>query len=88
MRNIYEDLVTMHKKIFHLHGLQQKCKDFVKTHKSVPTVIVVVHEWSMRYKGALLDLGKKTKQQAELEKARFQMLIHKNKQLASFIANM
>ena len=39
----------------------------------------------MQYKGASLDLGKKTKQQVELEKGRVLMLIHNNKIIASFI---
>lgn len=45
-------------------------------------------EWERRYKGAPLTLGMKMKLHAELEKARVQMLIQKNKQLASFIGNI
>lgn len=52
----------MHKAIVQLHGLQQKCKYFVKTLMYVQVAIADVNEWLMRYKGALLDLGKKTKQ--------------------------
>jgi len=50
--------------------MQQKCKYFFKTLRNVEASIVVVHEWSMQYKGALPELGKKTKQRAELKKAR------------------
>lgn len=69
-------------------GLQQQYKDFVKTLINVQAAIVVVHEWTMRYEGAPLNLGKKMKPQAKLEKARVRMLIHNNKQLASFIGNI
>ena len=72
MRDLYEELITIHKAVVHLHDLQQHSRDFVKS--NVQAAIVVVHEWTMRYKGAPLDFGKKMKPQAELEKARVRML--------------
>ena len=42
----------------------------------------------MWYKGAPLDLVKKMNTQAELEKAKFQMLIQNNEKIVSFIGSM
>lgn len=42
----------------------------------------------MQYKGSSSELGKKTRQQAELEKSQVRMLIQSNKQLRSFIVNI
>lgn len=75
MHNLYEDLVTMNKVVVHLHGLQQKYKYFFKTLRNLQVAIVIVHEWSMRYKVAPLDLGKKMKQHEELEKEIVRMMI-------------
>lgn len=88
MQNLYEELVTMHKGVVHLHGLQQQWKDFFKTLRNVKTAIIIMHEWMMWYKGASLDLGKKMKPQVELKKERVQMLIQSNKQLTSFVSNI
>ena len=88
MQSLYEELVTMHKIIFHLNGMQQKCKYNAKALKVVHTTITFMHEWLMQYKGALHDLGKKTRQEAKLEKEKVCMLIQDNKQLTSFIANI
>lgn len=61
MLNLYEELVSMHREFFHAHGLQKQCKYFFKVLMNMQVSITSVHEWSMRYKGALLDLGKKMK---------------------------
>lgn len=70
MQNIYEETFTMHKAFVHLHGLQQQCKDFVKTLRNVKTAMVVMHERIIRYKWTPLDLGKKIKPEEELENAK------------------
>lgn len=88
MKSLYEELVTVHKAVFRLHNMHQKYKYNAKYIKVVHTTIIVVHEWSMQYKGALSLLGTKTRQQAELEKSQVWMIIQSNKQLASFIANV
>lgn len=88
MRSLYEELVTVHKEVFHLQDMQQKCKDNSKALKVVHTSIVFVHEWSMQYKESLPELAKKTMQHAELEKAQMWMIIQSNKKLAWFIANI
>lgn len=75
----------MQKVVVHLHELYQKCKDYVKTFNVVQ--LIIVHEFSLQYKGAPLELRKKTRQEAQLEKEKVQILIQNNKQLASFIAN-
>lgn len=77
----------MHKEVIHMHGLQVKCKYFVKTLRNVQAAITFVHEWSIQYKGALLELGKMKMQEVELEKTKVCMLIQNNKQFTSFISN-
>lgn len=47
MLNIYEEIVTMHKEIVHLHGLQQHCKYTVKTLRNVQATIAIMHEFLM-----------------------------------------
>lgn len=85
---LYEELTTIHNTIVHLHGLQQKSKEFFNTLKNVQDAIIVVKEWIIRHKGAVLNLVKKMKLQAELEKEIVQILIQNNKQLTSFIGNI
>ena len=63
MQSLYEEFVTMHKEFFHLHGLQHKCKDDVKTLKVVQSTVASMHEWSTQYKWALLELGKKAREE-------------------------
>lgn len=45
MKNLYEELVTVHKEVVHLHCLQQKCKYQIKTLNIVQTSISIMHEW-------------------------------------------
>lgn len=78
----------MHKVVFRLHNKQQKWKENAKYLKVFHTTIAIVHEWSMEYKGARLELMKKKMQQTELEKTGVQMLIQCNKELISFIADI
>lgn len=87
MHNIYEELVTMHKVVVHLHDLKHNCKYYMKTLRVVQSSIVSVHECLMWYKGGILELRKKTKE-AELEKEKVQMLSQIKKQLASFITRI
>lgn len=47
MQNLHEDLVTVHKAIVCLHGLQQQSKDFVKTLRNVQDVITYMQEQTM-----------------------------------------
>ena len=75
MQNLYDGFITVHKEVVHVHGLQQQSNKFVQTLKKMHAAITHVQEWTMRYKGAPLDLEKKTKPQEELEKAKVQMLI-------------
>ena len=75
MQDIYEELVTVHKEVVRMLGLQQHCKDIFKTLINVQAAIVAIHEWTMRYKGAPLELGKNMKPHAKMEKARMRMLI-------------
>lgn len=70
MQELYENLITIRKAIVHLHGLQKQSKDFVK--RNVKARIVVVHEWTMKYKGAPITLVKKINSQAELENQEFE----------------
>jgi len=35
MQDLHDELVTVHKVVFHVLGLQQQCKDFVKTLRNV-----------------------------------------------------
>lgn len=70
MWKLYDGFVTMHKAIVCVHGLQQQSKEFVQTLKNIHATIAHVQEWIMQYKGALLDLVKKMKPHAELEKAK------------------
>ena len=35
MQDLHEELITVHKAVVHVLGLQQQCKDFVKTLKNV-----------------------------------------------------
>lgn len=88
MRKIYEGFATVHKSFIHLHGLQQKRKQFDKILKNIQVSIAYVQEWTMRYKGAPLELVKKMKPHEELEQAKVRMLIQKNKHLASFIGSI
>lgn len=50
--------------------------------------IVIIQEWTIRYKGASLTLAKKMKLQTELEKARVRVLTQKNKKLTSFMGSI
>lgn len=61
MQDLYEEPFTMHKEVVCVLVLLQQCKDFVKNLKNVQVAIMDVHEWTMWYKGAPLDLGKKMK---------------------------
>ena len=79
MRDLYEELVTVHKEIICLHDLQRQSREFVKILRNVQVSIDVMHDWTMRYKGEPLTLVKKMKSQKELEKARVRMLIQNNK---------
>lgn len=71
IENLYEEHVTMHKDIVHMHGLQQKCKDIVKMLRNVKSTIVFMHEWSIQYKMAPLQLGKKTSNTKSWRKQEF-----------------
>lgn len=88
MRHLYEEHVTMHKVVLHMHGLKKQCKYFVRTLRSVQASIVVMHHQIMRYKGSPLNLGRKIKPQEELEKLRVWMFIYNNEQLSSFTGNI
>ena len=85
MRKLYDGFFTVHKEVFHLHGLHQWRKEFVKTIKNIHVAITYVHEWTIWFKGAMLELLKKMKPQEDLEKAKVRMLIHNKKKFASFI---
>lgn len=61
MRKLYDGFVTMHKSVVCIHGLQQWSKEFVQTLKNTHASITHVQEWTMRYKGALLELVNKMK---------------------------
>jgi len=65
----------MHNVIFYVHDLQQQRKDLVKKLKKIHVFIAHVQEWTMWYKGALLDLVKKMKPWADMEKVKVWMLI-------------
>jgi len=65
-----------------VHGLQQRSKEFVQTLKNMHAAIAHVQQWTMQYKGAPLHLAKKMKPQAELEKAKVQMMIQNYEQIA------
>jgi len=56
MQKLNDRFVTIHKAVFHLHGLQQWSKEFVKTLKRIQDTIAYVQEWTMQYKGGPLDL--------------------------------
>lgn len=47
MQNLYDVFVTIHKAVVHLHGLQQKRKEFVKALKNIQDSITYVQEWKM-----------------------------------------
>lgn len=81
VRDLYEEIFTMHKAVVCMLSLQKQFKYFVKTLRNVQATIIVMHEWTMQYKGAPLDLGKKMKPRAELEEERVRMLIWNSKQL-------
>lgn len=87
MWSLYEELIAMNNIVVDLHGLKQKHKYYVKNLKVVQSTIVSLHEWSMQYKGVLLELGNKSRKEVELEKPKVQMLIQNNKQLTFFISN-
>jgi len=55
------ELVTMHKVVVHLHGMQHKCKDSAKVLNAFHTTITAMHKLLMEYKGELLELLKKIK---------------------------
>ena len=39
MQDLYEELITIHKAVVHLHGLQQQSRYFAKTLKNVKVTI-------------------------------------------------
>lgn len=41
----------------------------------------------MQYKGALHEMGKKTRQEEELEKSKVWMIVQNDKQFSSFVSN-
>lgn len=58
---LYEGFSSVHKEVFHFHGLQQERKDFIKTLENMQVSISYVQEGTMWYKGASLNLVKKMK---------------------------
>lgn len=83
-QKIYDKLVTIHKEVVCLHGLQQQSIQFVKNTKNIQASIPYVKVWTMWHRGAPLDLVKKMKPWVELEELKVRMLIYNNKQLTSF----
>jgi len=47
MRDLYEELITIHKAVVHLHGLQQQSRYFAKALKNVQVSIAAMQEWTM-----------------------------------------
>lgn len=81
MQKPYDWFVTVHKEVVHFHGLQHKRKEFVKILKNIQDVIAYVQEWTMRYKGAPLDLVKEMKPRVEMENVKVWMSIQNQRQL-------
>ena len=61
MRDLYEEFVNVHKKFVRSHELQWHIRECVKILKNIQASIIVVHEWTMRYKATPLTLVKKMK---------------------------
>jgi len=61
MRKLYDEFVTVNKKVVHVHDLQQWSKEFLQTLRNMHVAITNVQEWKMRYKGAPLHFPKMIK---------------------------
>lgn len=62
MQSLYEELVIVHKAVFHLHDMKHKCKDNSKYFKAIHKTIDSMHVWSTQYNGATSELEKKITQ--------------------------
>lgn len=88
MRQFYEEMITLHKAVVPLHDMQKRSRENVKVLKLIHAAINTIQEWGNKYKEAPIDLARKTRQEAELEKVKVKMLIQSKKPLGTCVANI